>query len=658
MEHSTLNNIITLLALSVFAVVLMRRINLPAILGYLFIGALAGTHGLGFIPDLHAVHLIAEIGVVFLLFMIGLEFSIPQMMSMKGIVLGLGGVQVTLTTTIAFAISMWFGMDWQGAFVVGGVIALSSTAIAAKQLGEQLELQSRHGRIAIGILIFQDIAVVPFLVLIPIFGMGGDASLTEPLLWALGKGIFAFALMFAVGHWLLRPLFHHVAGAQSVELFTLTILLVALSAAWLTDAMGLSLALGAFLAGMMLGETEYRHQIEIEIRPFRDVLMGLFFISVGAQVHLDQVPGILHWVLLTTLGLVVGKGLLVALVVRLSGREQGIALRSGAVLAQGGEFGFALMTLAISNNLLEEQASQIILTSVVLSMVLAPLIIRNNGLLAKTICSRSYMGGREQQTQMIEASSHEKQGHVVICGFGRIGQNLAGFLVEEGFEYVALDVDPLLIREAHDAGEDVFYGDSTHSEILEVAGVKRARALVITVDEDHISARITRAARALNEDIAIVVRTRNDAHREELKAAGATDVVPEALEASMMLASRLLQRLDVPMEEVMMLVEQARQNQYARLRGVFHGENEVEDAAELDRDRLHTVLLEEGAFGVGHTVGEIKEKFVDVVVHSLRRGSIVGDLPEDSMILVEGDAVVLRGAVDDLEHAEAVLLGG
>lgn len=657
MQHAIFDDIVILLFLSVFAVALLRRVHLPAILGYLAIGAIAGEHALGVIPDLHSIEIVAEIGVIFLLFMIGLEFSIPHMLSMKGIVLGLGGAQVLLTTAIAGGIAWATGMSWQGAFVVGGAAALSSTAIAAKQLTEQLELHSRHGRIALGVLIFQDLAVVPFLVLIPIFGAGGSESMTVPLLLALAKGVAAFLLMFALGHWVLRPLFHAIAGARSVELFTLTILLVALSAAWITNLMGLSLALGAFLAGMMLGETEYRHQIEIEIRPFRDVLMGLFFITVGTQVYLDVLPEIWPWVLLTTFGLVVGKGVVVAATVRLGGYETGVALRSGAVLAQAGEFGFALLALAISNSLLDPRDSQVLLTAIVLSMALAPLIIRNNGWFAKRLCA-SYLGGREQQAHKLADATAEKQGHVIICGFGRIGQNLCGFLIEEGIDYVGLDVDPLLIREAHDAGEDVFYGDSTHADILEVAGIARARALVVTVDEEHVAERITHTARKLNADVPIIVRTRNDQYREQLEHAGASDVVPEAMEASMMLAEHLLRRLGVPAAEVMELVEQARADHYRRLRGVFHGNHEIEDAAKLDKDRLHTVVLEPGAHAIGMPLAELCVNSASVDVEAVRRGAIYGENPSPEMVLQVGDAVVLRGPVDELEHAENKLLKG
>ena len=349
MNPSPLGEVLVILALAVVAVALFRRVHLPPILGYLCVGLFAGEHALAWIPESDVIHLLAEVGVVFLLFMIGLEISIPHMLSMKHAVLGFGSAQVVLSTLTTMAIALLIGIPWEGALVVGGALALSSTAIVAKQLIEQVEMQSRHGRFALGILLFQDLAVVPFLVAIPI--LGGDATHNVALALgiALFKGLLTIVLMLAAGRWLLRPLFHRVASAHSVELFTLAVLLVSLTAAWITHAVGLSLALGAFIAGMLIGDTEYRHHVETEIRPFRDILMGLFFITVGTQLDLATLPSILHWVLLLLGGLVLGKGLLIAVLVRLGGHEAGVAIRTGIVLAQGGEFGFALLALALSN---------------------------------------------------------------------------------------------------------------------------------------------------------------------------------------------------------------------------------------------------------------------------------------------------------------------
>ncbi len=569
MGHHALDGILILLSLSVITLVLMRRIHLPPILGYLVVGVLAGQNVLDWIPTGHTIEFLAELGVVFLLFMIGLEVSIPYLLSMRKILLGLGGVQVLLSTLSTIVIAMWSGLSLEAAIAVGGALALSSTAIVIKQLQEQLEMQSRHGRNALGILLFQDLAVVPFLVAIPILA-GASENMTMAFGMAFLKAVLAFVIMFAAGHWLLRPLMRYVAAAYSIELFTLTILLVALLAAWITQYMGLSLALGAFLAGVMLAETEFKHQIETEVRPFRDVLLGLFFIVVGTeldpQVFIEQWP----WVILLTVGVIVGKGGLIAILVKISGQETGVSLRSGAVLGQGGEFGFAILALALAHGLVDHVQVQPILAATVLSMLLAPIIIRNNGLLAKRFCS-SYRAERTEADMSLkkEASRHHK--HVIIAGFGRVGQNLASFLKEEGFDYLALDVDPSLIAEAFENGEPVRYGDSSHRETLELAGINDASALVVTFHEASLAKRIVEMARGINKDIPIVVRTRDDHDMESIEEAGADTVVPESLESSLIVAAITLENLNVDHEEVQRLIEKARDDHYQRLRGVIRG---------------------------------------------------------------------------------------
>lgn len=655
MDQHPLNIVLIMLACSVAAVTLFRRLHLPPILGYLTVGLMTGPHALGWVPEGETIQLLAEVGVVFLLFMIGLEVSIPHLLAMKGTVLGMGGAQVLLTTFAAGGIALYAGVDWRGAMVLGGVAALSSTAIAARQMIEQLEIQSRHGRAALAILLFQDIAAVPFLVVIPILAGPSDQSLLAPLAWAMSKGTLAFLLMIAIGYWLLRPLFHTVAGSHSIELFTLAILFVALAAAALTYQLGLSLALGAFLAGIMLGETEYRHQIEAEVRPFRDILMGLFFISVGAQLDMGAMPGTWIWVLAITAGLVIGKAVIVLAVTRAGGLEPGVALRTALVLAQGGEFGFALIALGSAHGLFRPEITQPLLSAIVFSMILAPLIIRYNGAMAKRFCA-GYLGRRIEETQKLSEATGEMSGHVIICGFGRIGQNLASFLKEEGFSYVALDLDPVLIRSAWEAGEQVFFGDGRKGEILRAAGIERARALVVTFYDHHLSEQIVRNARKESAHIMIVVRTHHDHHLEELEAAGANDVVPESLEASMMLAAHALRHLGVARDEIRALIDKSRLDRYRRLRGIFHGE-EIKDAIkEEDHYRLHTVVLTDNCMAIGMTIGELGLARFDINVVALRRDGIHGETPDPSIVLRPNDTLVLQGPAKVLQKGVELLL--
>ncbi len=656
-QHSTFIDILILMALSVVAVAALRRFHLSPILGYLFVGVISGPYALGWLPEGEAIHMLAEIGVVFLLFTIGLEFSISQLIAMRSAVLGLGSAQVLISITVGGIIAYYAGMPWEASLIVGAILALSSTALVGKQLNEQLEIQSRHGRLSISVLLFQDIAVVPFLVIIPILASDSSHNISFALFVALAKGALAFAIMYAIGRYALRPVFHAVSSAKSSELFTLTTLLVALTAAAITASLDLSLALGAFLAGMMLGETEYRHQIEVEIRPFRDILMGLFFISVGGLLSISNLLENWLWVLLIVAGLVFIKGLLVALLTRAMGYESGVAFRTALVLAHGSEFGFALLTLALQQNLFSDDESQPILAALIFSMALAPILIRHNGQLAKWLFRKSYLKGRQLQTTRISHACSDLSDHVVLCGFGRIGQNLASFLKEENIPYVGFDTNPSVIKNAWEAGEPVYFGDATHRDILSAAGVKRANALVITFDDAHAATRIIESVRHHSSDIPIIVRTRHDKHLEALEQAGASEVVPDALEASMMLASHLLRVLHVDDDEVERLIKTARHNKYQRLRQVFSGDklSAIEDA---NRDRKHTVVLPPGSHAVGHAIAELGLSTGGLSLIAIRRDRERFAPPSADIILKAGDALILQGSSEELEQAEKKLLRG
>lgn len=657
MHHDALTAGLLLLSLSVVAVVLFRRIHLPPVLGYLFVGIVAGPHALHWLPDLHILELLAEIGVVFLLFMIGLEFSLAQFWTLRRAVFGLGGTQVLLSVIAAGTVAWFSGIPWQGALVIGGILALSSTAIVIKQLIEQLEMHSHHGRLAFAVLLFQDIAVVPFLVLIPILGSGAEGGVAAPILLAMLKAVVAVVGMLALGHWLIRPVFHVVAAAHSTELFTLTALLVSLSAAWVTNFFGLSLALGAFLAGMMLSETEFKHQIEIDVRPFRDILMGIFFISVGAQLNLAEVWA--QWPLITvlTLGIVVGKTALVAMIVRLMHYDKAVAMRTGIVLANGGEFGFALVTLAIANGLLTSVEAQPVLAAVIFSMMVAPLLVSANGSIVQRLFAGDVTREHASQRAKLSEAAGDKRGHVIFCGYGRIGQNMAGFLLREGIDYVALDTNSKLVKEAWEAGEQVYFGDSTHIDMLHAAGLDRARLIVVTIDEPHASERIIRTVRGENSDVPILVRTRSDASMELLEKAGATLVLPETLEASMMLSQHMLEFLGVDVDEVHRVIEAARGDHYHQLRGYFHGED-TESLEESERPRLHTVLLDPENWAVDKRIAALGLAEVNATVVAVCRDGMRGESPQDDMVLRAGDGVVLEGSAEAVEHGEEILLTG
>lgn len=657
MTDSPLGIVLILLGLSVPAVALLRRLHLPPILAYLFVGMAVGPHALGWVPDAESIHLLAEIGVVFLLFMIGLEFSVPMLLTMKKAVFGVGGIQVVVSTLLGTWLVWLFDVPLAAAFVAGGALALSSTAIAARQLTEQLEMHGRHGRLALAILLFQDLAVAPFLVVIPILALGDGGNLWLSLLLALLKGGATLGLMYLVGHWVLRPLFHVVAETHSNELFTLAALLVALAAAWITHSVGLSLALGAFMAGLLLGDTEYKHQVETDIRPFRDILMGLFFISVGSQLNFGVIPQIWQKVLLLLIFLVPVKIALIGLLVRLAGYERGVALRTGIVIGQGGEFGFALLYVALSEGLLGATVNQPVTAAIILSMIAAPILIRHNGRLAEWVYAGEYTRGRNVPTQNLEQASTEVDNHVIICGFERIGQNLAHFLDEAGIGYVALDLDPALVREAWEAGERVYYADATHIDNLEKAGLQRARAVVLTYNRNAQASRIIEVIRQHRQDIPVIVRTQDDEQMEELLTAGATEVLPASMLASLNMADRLLRYFGVADEEIEEMLNKASADHYSRMRSFFHGEA-AEPIKETGKATfLRTVVLSPGCYAVGRKLGDISIP-EQVTVTAVRRGQIRGEAPQPEMELQADDALVLQGPPDELEHAERIFMSG
>ena len=660
MDHGVLLEVVILLASSVVAVALFKRFKLPSVLAYLVVGIIIGPYGMALIPAGNDLSFLAEFGVVFLLFTIGLEFSLPQLIAMRKEVVALGGMQVLLTTLVVAGLASLFGLAPEAAFILGGIFAMSSTAIVTKQLSEQLELHSRHGRIAIGILLFQDIAVVPFLIAIPaLASVSGENGILAELALSLLLGAVIVVAMLALGHWLLRPIFNLVAKFRSSELFTLNALLFALAAAWLTHSFGLSLALGSFIAGMMLSETEFKHQVEADIRPFRDVLLGLFFVTIGMLLDVQVMLENLHWILLLLAALTLFKVLSIAGLAQWAGNPKGVSLRAGITLGQGGEFGLALLMLAMTTGLFHEGLTQIIVATLILSMIMAPFMLRYNGAIAKRFNSGSYIEHREEIVKEVHQNSAKLEGHVIICGYGRTGQNIARLLEKEDFEFVALELDPVIVREARAAGERVTFGDSTHIDILKAAGLAHARAVVISYDDISSAEKILVNIRSERPDVPVLVRTANDFALERLQQAGATEVVPDTLEAALMLASHLLLLLDVPVAQIVRQTQAVRRSRYGMLKEFFHGqEPESLDESEVFRERLHSVVLPEGAYAVGRRIEELGLAALNVNVTAVRRNGIKGPQPRAEMLLKENDTLILYGAPEDIEKAESLLLKG
>lgn len=657
MDYSYLNEILMLLAAAVTVVVVFLRFKLPSILGYLTVGICMGPYGLALIKDTEHTHALAEFGVVFLLFTIGLEFSLPLLMRMKGAVLGIGGTQVLLSTAITASAAMYLGLSLESAIVLGGIVAMSSTALVTKQLTEQVELHSRHGRNAVGVLLFQDIMVIPFLIYVS--GLTGSSDTSSlALLTALGKGLLALVVILAVGHWALRPLFRSIAKPRSTELFTLTTLLVTLAAAWSTHQMGMSLALGAFIAGMMMGETEFRHQLEAEIRPFRDILLGLFFITIGMLLNIKLIPDVWYWVLLLLAALVVFKLILVTLICRIAGWDDAVSLRTGMVLAHGGEFGFAILALALDANVLANDYGQVVLAALIISMALAPMLIRANKLLVVKILPHATRDSIGAIKDDIVDIAHGMSAHVIICGYGRVGQNIARFIENENIKYIAMDTDPVLVQNAIKAKEPVSYGDAANLELIKAAGLEHAAAIVISLDDVNTSLKIIHKVREINKHIPVLVRTPDDTLLEKLSAAGATEIIPETMEASLMLSSHLLLVLGKPVSHVVNKIRHVRQQRYSLLRRLFPGEESRFTMLDDNIEQLRAIDIPDDAWSIGKPIGKLDLQKFNVVITAIERSDAHIHEPDDSEVLKVHDTLVLFGTPAHLDEAEMQLLKG
>jgi CPA2 family monovalent cation:H+ antiporter-2 len=655
--HSTLQLVLILLAASVLVVGAFRFLRLPPMLGYLLIGIVIGPHALAWLPASNETSHLAEFGVVFLMFSIGLEFSLPRLVAMRRTVFGLGGLQVAVSLIFVLAVALVSGLGWVAGIALGGAVAMSSTAIVSKMLAERLELQSPHGRQIIGVLLFQDLAVVPLLILVPaLAGNSGDFVFSVSI--ALAKAVLALLLLLSFGQRLMRPWFHWIAGQKSSELFMLNVLLITLGLAYLTELAGLSLALGAFLAGMLISETEYRYQVEDDIKPFRDVLLGLFFVTIGMLLDLGVIAGDLVWVALLLIAILVVKTLIVWALGRALGNEGSVAFRTGIHLAQGGEFGFVLLAQANGLSLFDANTVQVLLSAMLLSMLAAPFMIKYADVMTQRLFGGEW-SNRAKELHEIMVRSLVVDGHVILCGYGRSGQNLARLLEAEDINFIALDIDPQRVKAAAAAGESVVYGDSVRREVLMAAGLSRAKAMVVTFSDVPSAMKILRHVQELRPELPVIVRTLDDTDLDKLRQAGAVEVVPEELEGSLMLASHAMLLLGLPLSRVLKRIREVREHRYGFLSGFFHGATDIEpEQNESSQPRLHSVFLSTGAAAVGKTLADMLLDKMLVEVIAVRRRNIRGLAPQSDTRLEEGDVLVLRGVPEGLAAAEIKLLQG
>lgn len=648
--------LLAILTSAVLIVWLFRRLQLPAILAYLVAGVLVGEHGLALAQEHVDYEHFAELGIVFLLFTLGLEFSLPKLMAMRHLVITVGSLQVGITLVLFMVVAMLFGQSFAASLTIGGILALSSTAIVIRQLSESGGMKKKSGQLSVAVLLFQDVAVVPLLIVIPLLAQDGDSSFILALLFALVKGVFVVSLLLFAGKWILPRLFNLVAQVRTDELFVLTTLLVTLVASALTQWFGLSMALGAFLAGMMLGESQYKHQLEADIRPYRDILLGLFFVTVGMKLDINVVFSSPLTIVLLLVSFMIVKALVIGVLAIRAGESPKDAWASGIMLAQMGEFGFVLIALASQVEILPDKTASILLGTGVLSMAITPYMVAHARSWALWFSREKQVDTKPLEQLPKSASLND---HVIICGFGRIGQTVSRFLKQESIDFVAIDIDPLRATKAREAGENVLFGSSRQAELLHAAKLSSAKLVVIAFGEDKQSLDVIQRVRTLAPDVPILVRTRNDDQLDELHAAGANEVVPESLEGSLMLVSQVLSLTGVPFSRIVRRVQKERKNHYNHLHGFFQGEHTDMSPDAIDRiEFAHAIILTDDSFANGHSIASLKLDERRVIVVALRRDDIETEEPDPETVLQPQDTLIVRGKPRRVERAERFVQEG
>ncbi len=568
-----LKETILFLALSGVLMPLLSRLRINAVLGFLSVGVLLGPYGLaslaGTWPALswftfarpEDVEFLAELGVIFLMFMIGLEMSVERLWSMRRLVFGLGGLQVALSAAAVGGLALWFGNSIEAAVILGVVLAFSSTAIVMQLLIQRRELGTPLGQSTFAILLFQDLAVVPLLVLISILGASsGEGSFASLLGSAVVKGVLTVVLIYLIGRRVVRPLFHQITVDKQPDTFTALTLLTTLGVAALTWYAGLSMALGALLAGLIIAETEFRHEVEITIEPFKGLLMGLFFMSVGMGIDLRALLAEPLWIPLSVVGLLAMKAAIIFVLLRVFGLSWGRSAEGGLLLGQGGEFAFIVIGMALTLGLLERQVGQFMLIVVGVSMLVAPVVARLGQSLGDNIDRRAAPPAPE------DTELGELGGHVIIAGYGRVGQMVGQMLAEQGVAFVAIENDAKLIAHQRKAGVPLVFGDASRPELLRKLRIDQARAVVLTMDHTAAAIHAVQGIRRLMPMMRVIARARDEKHALLLREAGASVVVPETLESSLKLTGWVLETLGVPPDATLRLLEQERERRIVALR--------------------------------------------------------------------------------------------
>ena len=658
MNEFSLAPIVIVLLVSVITVILCRKFNIPSMLGYLLVGFLAGPGMLSLIPKSHATDYLGEIGIVFLMFSIGLEFSLPKLRAMRRLVFGLGGLQVGVTMLSVMGILMLTGVPFNWAFAVSGALAMSSTAIVSRILSEKTELGQPHGQMAMGVLLMQDIAVVPLMILIPaLSGNGGEGSLWVALGLAGLKMLITLGVLFVVGSKVMSRWFRLVAKRKSSELFMINVLLVTLGVAYLTELEGLSMALGAFVAGMLLSETEYRFQVEDDIRPFRDILLGFFFITVGMKLDVQALIGGWRQVLMLLVILLILKALVVFAIAFKMRHSVGDSLKTALYLAQGGEFGFVMLAIAGQLDMVSPELEQAATAAVLLSMIIAPFVLGSSDALVGRLVKSSWdMKSLDLHSMLVETMS--KSDHVLVIGFGRGGQTVGRVLAQEGIPYFALDLDIARVQVARSAGEPVSFGDAKRREVLEAAGLGRAKMVVVTLNNMHETQHVLDNVLSMYPNMPVYVRATNDDYVKTFTDMGAEEAVSDTKETGLVLAGYAMLGNGASYRHVYQTMANIRHSRYAALEGLFVGSDDEAGFGENGETVRHAFPLAAEAYAVGKTVGTLPMAAYGIKLLFVRRRTGRIENPDASFTLEGGDVLVVAGKKEEIISFENWSLQG
>jgi len=652
-----LNDLLILLLVSVPIAFICDRLRLPVIIGFMIAGIVIGPFGFGLIRDVHAVEILAEIGVVLLLFTIGLEFSLRRIVDMKRMVLWGGGIQVVLTTLLILGVTYYLlGRPVSQAIFFGFLFTLSSTAIVLKTYMDRAEIDTLHGKAAVGILLFQDLCIVPMMLMVPILS-GKEGSSPVNIALTLGGALLAIVIIIAVAKIIVPRALHYIVRLRSSEVFIIFVVLVTLGTSWVTAHFGLSLALGAFIAGLVLSESEYSHQIVADILPFRDVFNSIFFVSIGMLLSVSFVALNLLPVLAWVGGLILGKILVALLAVRILGNSLRVSAMAGMGLAQVGEFSFILAKVGVGQGLLTDSDYQTFLAAAIMSMIATPFLIQAAPRIGYAVQSVFSPDSLLEPT-IGDFGAHEAlKGQVVIVGYGLNGRNLSNVLQAVNVPFVALELNPDVVREAKERGVPILYGDSTRKEVLHRTGIEHARIMVVAISDAIATRRTVALAREMNPDIHIIVRTRYMSEMADLHELGAHQIIPEEFETSIEIFSRVLREYGFARNVVQREADKIRHEGYQQLRLLSDPHIEAGAMAEaLGTASTQTLFVDANSPAVGKALGQVdlRRRTGATLIAAIRDGDSQINPGPDFMFAAE-DIIVLFGSPEEIEKAIEVL---